>query len=190
MINKKFFNEQKKKYLAVGLAKRSLGEISNQAQHLSKQAIFAAQRGEDTARLLKQAANWLKRGVRLFLKAEDLEHQDNYRAALEEFTEATLLTQVINNQPVGPIDGFNVPTEVYLGAVSDLVGEMVRLAIRYATAGDKFKVEALYQLAEELVKWLAEFNMTGSLRSKFDQAKRHLMRLEEIQYDLSLNKHV
>ncbi len=188
MIDKKFFQQIKKRYQTSGQGRRQLSEMSNQAQFLSKQAIFASQRGDlsQAATLLKQAEQSLLSGQKLVRQIEDLENQGSYRAAWEEFAEAKLFYNYLSSGNLGAIVKTELPVEVYIGAVSDLVGEMVRYAVKLATDGQGVKVGAVVKVATDLVAILGEMNLTGGLRSKYDQAKHHLRRLEDIQYDLAI----
>ncbi len=190
MIDKKFFNSLKDEYKKAQLKKYSLVNLDSEDQRLAKQSIFSAQRQEikQATDLLKQSAKLLKQGQTYFKKVQDLENLGVYRAAVEEYVEAKLFLDVINGQILSNLREFKVLPEIYLGAVSDLIGEMVRLAVNYAAQGQSKQVRQLQILATDLVGRLAEFNMTGPLRSKFDQAKRHLIRLEEINYDLAVRK--
>jgi len=188
MIDKKFFNQLKKRYQTSGQGRRQLSEMSNQAQSLSKQAIFASQRGDlnQAVALLKQAEQQLFNGQKLVRQIEDLENQGSYRAAWEEFAEAKLFYNYLTTGNLGAIIKTELPVEVYIGAVSDLVGEMVRYAVKLATDGQGVKVGAVVKVATTLTAILGEMNLTGSLRSKYDQTRHHLRRLEDIQYDLAI----
>lgn len=192
MIDNKYFSNLKKRYLTTGQGRRKLSELSNQAQYLSKQAIFALQRGEinQGQKMIEEALVWLKKGQAMYQQVDDLEHQGSFRAALEEYAEAVLLIDFLNNKKIGKINNIEVPLEVYLGALSDMVGELVRYAVKMATAGQIKKIPPLVDEATIIVSQMAAMNMTGSLRSKFDQAKNHLRKLEDIQYDLSVKRHV
>ncbi len=188
MIDKKFFQQIKKRYQTSGQGRRQLSEMSNQAQFLSKQAIFASQRGNlgQAATLLKQAEQSLFNGQKLVRQIEDLENQGSYRAAWEEFAEAKLFYNYLTTGDLGAIVKTELPVEVYIGAVSDLIGEMVRYAVKLATDGQGVKVGVVVKMATELTAILGEMNLTGSLRSKYDQARHHLRKLEDIQYDLTI----
>ena len=75
-----------------------------------------------------------------------------------------------------------------IGGISDAAGEIARYAMLRATARDIKEVDRLYAVAFSIVEMLLALDLTGSLRSKFDQAKQHLRKIEEIRYDLSLRK--
>ncbi len=186
-----YLKQLRRTYQATAVARRKLMELSAQAQHLSKQAIFTAQRGElpEARSLLASAAAKLKQGQALCRKVGELEYLGSYRAALEEFVEAELFTSFLASGEISRVTEFAVAPEVYLGGLSDMLGELVRHAVKLATEGKRLEVDRLAKLMTEVVGELAAMNMTGSLRSKFDQAKQHLRRLEDIRYDLSVRRH-
>ncbi|MBU1039023.1 hypothetical protein KKC17_02195 [Patescibacteria group bacterium] len=190
MIDKRFFKKLKTNYQRTQIKRRWLTGLASEAQHLSKQSIFVAQRGDLalSVSLLTKATGYLKKIQPIFKKFQDLENLGVYRAALEEYVEAKLFLDILKHQPISSLPQFNISPEIYLGAVSDAIGETVRLAVKYAAQSKVAEVKSLQILATNLTGWLAEFNLTGPLRSKFDQAKRHLIRLEEINYDLAIKK--
>jgi predicted translin family RNA/ssDNA-binding protein len=186
-----YLKQLRRTYQATALARRKLVELSAQAQHLSKQAIFTAQRGElvEARQLLASAVSLLKQGQALCRKVGELEYLGSYRASLEEFVEAELFTSYLATGKLVRVTQFTVAPEVYLGGLSDMLGELVRYAVKLATVGKRAEVDRLAELVTQVVGELAAMNMTGSLRSKFDQAKQHLRRLEDIRYDLSVRRH-
>lgn len=190
-INTKYLSELNRKYQASASARREIAELAARAQHLAKQAIFAAQRGamSESETLLAEARSLLLQGRKVARHVQDAEQQGSYRAALEEFVEARLFWEFLEHGKVTKITLVPVPLETYLAALSDMVGELARYGVRQATSGDKISVQELAQAAEVIVAELARMNLTGYLRTKFDQARQHLRRLEDIKYDLSLRRH-
>ncbi len=186
-----YLRELRRTYQATAQARRKLVDLSAQAQHLSKQAIFTAQRGElkQAQELLAAAVALLKQGQALCRQVGELEYLGSYRAALEEFVEADLFTTYLKRGGVGRVSKVKVAPEVYLGGLSDMLGELVRYAVKLATEGKPTEVDKLAKFVTQVVGELAAMNLTGSLRNKFDQAKQHLRRLEDIRYDLSIRRH-
>lgn len=191
MNNTKFLNDLGKAYQKAAAGRRQLSDFANQAQALAKQAIFAAQRGNlvEANTLLKKSEGFFQNGKAVLKKVEEIEYLGSWRAALEEYVEAKLFVSYLETKKIVPVTGYKIPTDVYLGAISDLLGELARYAVKQATSGDKKNVQTLVEVATVVVGELAAMNLTGSLRSKFDQAKQHLRKLEDIQYDLSLRRH-
>ena len=61
-------------------------------------------------------------------------------------------------------------------------------AVLKATERQLKDVEKIYTTVSDVVRHLAEADLTGQARQKFDEAKRNLKRVEEIRYELSLRK--
>jgi predicted translin family RNA/ssDNA-binding protein len=192
MLITSYLQQLKKQYQTQTTGRRKLAELSSQAQHLAKQAIFAAQRDNlpEADKLLAEANSLLTQGQLLTRKVKELESLGSYRAALEEYVEAELFTKFLQTGKLDKVGKFNITPEVYLGGLSDMVGELVRYAIKLATAGKIKEVDKLVEVGTMVVGELAAMNLTGILRTKFDQAKQHLRRLEDIRYDLSIRRHV
>ena len=81
-----------------------------------------------------------------------------------------------------------VAHEIYLGGLSDLTGELQRRQVRLATDGKLEEVRKLKQAIEEIVVQLLEMDLTGYLRTKFDQAKNSLRRAEDVLYEVTLRR--
>lgn len=190
MYDSKYINDLRLRYQAAGKARRELSDLSTQAQHLSKQAIFMAQRGElsQATNLVSQAEKFLRAGQALCNKVEDISTAGVYRAALEEFVEAKLFVDFLRVGKIGKITKFTLSPETYFGGLSDFVGELVRYATRLVTLSKGNEVVNVVKIATAVVGELAALNATGPLRSKYDQAQQHLRKLEDIQYDLSLRR--
>ncbi len=176
------------RHKAIDTDRRKLQEYSQLAQKNSKQAIFALQRNE-TARsgsLLADAEKALRSGVDLIKKQPRLTNEGMWRAALEEFCEACFFDKAIEGKELFPPQNISDDPDILIGGLSDLIGEFVRLATKAAIDRQPEKVSELYKTSERLVEFMLSLDATGSLRSKIDQARQHLRRLEEIRYDLSV----
>lgn len=168
--------------------RRALTGISGKLLSLSKQVIFKLQRNDhdDAANGLKQAHGIFLEGSALCKKDFGLLHEGVWRAAQEEYCEALLVSSVLVG---GKLVLKSLPTndpEILIGGLSDLTGELARFAVIKATEHDHETVERLYVISQEVVEMLTQMDLTGSLRSKFDQAKQHVRKLEDIRYQLSL----
>ncbi len=190
MIPKKPLLLLKTRYEKIETARRSLQRLSAEAQRNAKQAIFAAQREESAsaATQLASARALLLQGKKLTKTEPRLLSEGIWRAALEEYAEALVFIQLAAEKTTidWQEDLIEDPSTM-LGGLSDAVGELVRLAIRSATARDVPRVERIAVTAEQLVDFLTSIDMTGPLRAKGDQARGHLRRLEDLRYDMSRN---
>lgn len=184
---KLFFDQLQKSYTAYTAARREIIKISGDALGMAKQVIFALHRDDlkGAAVLLKQVEITLKKLETKFKQDPDLRHEGSYRAALEEYVEAKMFSRVINGQAVGPITEVEVDTDSYLGGLCDLMGELARKAVLLATARNFQAVRKLSQTTQEVMAGLLKIDLTGYERTKFDQAKQAMRRIEEVAYDVS-----
>ena len=187
MINKKFVEGLKKDYKNQESERRQIISLANDVLFHSKKAIFALHRNE-----VKIADAKLKEMEDILVKLEKkftlkrIEKEGAYRAAIEEYVEAKLLSLVIKGEKIDRIKNLKLDNDAYLGGICDLLGEMVRLATNEAAAGNFKRVEAIKKLANDIMDQLIDFDMTGYLRTKYDQARGHLRKLEQMAYEIKL----
>jgi predicted translin family RNA/ssDNA-binding protein len=65
---------------------------------------------------------------------------------------------------------------------------MVRLATNEAAAGRLGRVEELKDMVNQIMEELVGFDFTGYLRTKYDQAKSSLRKIEQINYEVKIRK--
>jgi predicted translin family RNA/ssDNA-binding protein len=177
-----------KRYAELERRRLELQSLSGEGQRLSKQAIFALHR-KDTGKakkLLDAATARLRTAGRIVSKEPKLASEGMWRSALEEYVEACLFGRAVDGRPLFPAQDVTDDPTITLGALSDLVGEYVRLAVNAATEGDRKRVERIVDDARTIVEYLSSLDATGSLRSKGDQARQHLRKLEDIRYDITI----
>jgi len=187
MINKNFVDQLKEDYRAKEGERRQIISLSNNILFHSKKAIFALHRHD-----LKVAEEKLEEMENELLNLEKtfsikrIEEEGAYRAAIEEYTEAKLLSFAIKGEEIDKIKKLNLSTDAYLGGICDLLGELVRVATNDAAAGNFERVAEIKELAENIMDQLIDFDMTGYLRTKYDQARGHLRKLEQMAYEIKL----
>lgn len=172
-------------------SRRELQHIASEALAASKRAIFAFHR-EDPQGAEEQLAfakNRLKDGLVIVKKIPRIAQEGSWRVAQEEYAEADLLRQYLQKGSLGKVEVITDDPEIYLGGLSDMTGELVRRCVLHATEGDHETVEQIFKDVRFVVEILMEMDLTGNLRTKLDQAKQNLRKLEEIRYDLSLRGH-
>lgn len=160
---------------------------SNEAMHHSKRAIFALHR-DDTAEAklkLELVEKMFKELNKKFAK-DDIFDEGAYRAGLEEYVEAKLFYQFINTGKIGDIKELPITGDGYLAGLCDVPGELYRYAIKAATNKDIKTAKKCAEMGIEILEELVEFNLTSYLRTKFDQAKQAVHKLEIVVYELSL----
>lgn len=161
---------------------------SREVLQSAKEASFAAHRQD-----FKAANNQIAAAEKILLHLQKEYNKDNrlkfegsYKACLEEYVEAKMFIAALQDQELKEISGINVGPEEYIGGLADMTGELVRQAVLQATAGNYDSLVKYRKLAEEIVATLMKLYLTGFLRQKFDDAKRNLKRLEQIQYDITI----
>jgi len=184
MINKKFFANLKKEYDKFEGERRQIISQSNMVLHDSKRVIFSLHRGEvsgaesSLSAIEAKLASLDKKFGHIRLIQEGA-----YKAGVEEYVEAKMFFKVIAGKKVDKIAGLKIDPDSYLGGISDLTGEMVRHAVNSAAKGKMDEVKRMRDAIEDIMSELVEFDMTGYQRTKYDQAKGNLRKIEQISYE-------
>lgn len=170
--------------------RRELIGASNQALNMSKRAIFALHRSDrkQSDKLLDEASALFKQSEKLFVRFPELAYEGAYKAALEEYAEALLFSNYLKNGKIESIDKRAMSEDIYIAGLCDTTGEIVRHALKSVTSGDTKSLKQAYDTVESVVEFLLELDLTGYLRTKFDQSKKNLRKLEEMSYDISIRK--
>lgn len=190
MIDKKFFSQLQRQYAQYVRGRNEIIVVSRDILKFSKQAIFACHRNElnDASDALTQARAIIFNIEKKIIKNTDLAGEGSYRAALEEFAEASLLHQFLIKGAVTRIEGVALSHEIYIGALSDFTGELTRRAIALATKRDVKGVEQIRGVIEAIMSQFITFDLLSNLRSKYDAARKNLRTVEEILYDLEISR--
>jgi len=189
MINKKFIQQLKKEFDSHSGETRQIISLANVVLHDAKKAIFSLHRDD-----IKGAGATLKEVEEILNNLENkfsyprLQEEGSYRAAVEEYVEAKLFFLVMAGEKVDKIKEVKLDYGSYLGGLSDLIGELVRLAIKMATEKKYNEVKKIHKIADDIMAELVEFDMRSYLRTKYDQAKGHLRKIEQINYEINLRK--
>ncbi len=186
------FSKIKSQHRAHEQVRREVIAFSNEALSKSKRAIFAMHRDDhaSAADLLKQASDLFTKAEQRFKKSKGLQYEGAYRPALEEYAEALLFAQYLKTGKIGAIEARAMEPLVYLSGLSDTTGEIVRYTLRQVTHGKTDELIHARDTVELVIEFMLDLDATGYLRTKFDQAKGNLKRLEDMLYDLSLRQSV
>jgi len=189
MINKKFIEQLKREFDAHAGECRQIISLSNAVLHDAKKAIFSLHRDDtsEASKMLKEIEVILNNLEKKFSFLR-LQEEGSYRAAAEEYVEAKIFFLVITGKKIDKIKEVNLTYESYLGGLSDLLGELARTSIKMATAGKIKEVKKIHEIADDIMAELVEFDMRSYLRTKYDQAKGHLRKIEQINYEINLRK--
>ncbi len=187
MINKEFLEQLRKDYQANESQRRQIISASNNILFEAKKTIFALQRQDfkTAAAKLEENEKNLKNLAARFGQ-ERLNREGAYKAAAEEYLEGKTFYTVIKNKKIEATPELQLDYEGYLGGICDLIGELVRYATNQAAVGKFAEVAKIKKGAEDIMAQLIDFDMTGYLRTKYDQARGHLRKLEQMAYEIKL----
>lgn len=188
MLDTTYLQKIKKNLHSYALLRRDVINHSGDALHHAKRAIFSMHRGDlkEAKKKISDAERILKQLVKKHGKHAEMKMEGSYKAALEEYVEATLLYQFMTKKTIGKISSLGISEEVYLAGLCDVPGELYRLAIRAAANSNIDLVRASEAMASEIIGELIEFDLTKYLRTKFDQARMAHQKLEIVMYELSI----
>lgn len=189
MINTAFVTQLKSDYRQREQERRQIISRSNDVLFQAKKTIFSLHREEITAaeEKLKSMEEILKKMEKDFSPTR-LREEGAYHAAAEEYVEAKTLAAIISGKKITPIKGLHLGYDSYLGGFCDLIGEMVRFATNRAAKGKYESVAEMKEKGEEIMNSLLDFDLTGYLRTKYDQARGHLRKLEQMAYEIRLRQ--
>jgi len=190
MLNPKLFQQLKKDFDFYSQERRKIIADSNDALMKAKQAIFAFHRDDFRGgnALIGEVENIFGDLEKKFGKEEELRYEGSYQAALEEYVEAKFFGDFLQGEKIDFISEVPVEEDSYLAGLCDFTGELARKTVLAATARDFKKVEVLVAGIRDVIAELIKFNLTGYLRTKYDQAKQNLRRAEEVLYDVKMRE--
>lgn len=190
MLDKKYFNQVRQELLDYAAKRRDIIKSAGDAQFLSKKAIFAMQRDD-----AGEAQKYLSQAEKILLDLNEKNKKDlgifeegSYKAALEEFIEASIFNQYLQKKTIGKLPGLKVEPDIFISGLCDVPGELLRYAIKSATEKKFEEVKKCRQAADEIITELVDMNLTGYNRQKFDQAKQALHKLEQVLYEVSIRQ--
>ncbi|NCN25551.1 hypothetical protein COT94_00835 [Candidatus Falkowbacteria bacterium CG10_big_fil_rev_8_21_14_0_10_37_14] len=188
-LNKTFANQLKTSYAINTTKRHKIIATSNELLYNAKRVIFATHRGE----LIAAGASLAALDKDLLKLQKDfgyqrLNEEGSYSAAVEEYVEAKLFYAASIGQTINRIPKIKIANEQYLGGLSDLTGELVRQAVNSAADGRWEKVRECHDLIKSVLVALTEMDLTGYLRTKYDQAKSNLRKIEQMAYEIKLKK--
>lgn len=192
-IQSQYLDKVKNALVSFDLLRRDIIKLGGDAQHHAKRAIFAMHRDDmkEASQKLEEAKIGLLNLEKMAKKDKRTFEEGTYREAVEEYVEAVLFYQFLQKKKMGPIVGVQVEPQVYVAGLCDVPGELYRHAIKAATHKDVETVMRCMEAAEDIIGELIECNLTKYLRTKFDQARQAVGKLEIVVYELSLrNKDV
>ncbi len=188
MLDKKFFQEVRKELLNYAAKRREVIKFAGDAQFLAKKTIFSLQGGNfsEAKKSFKEAKKILLELSKKYKATADLFDEGSFKAALEEYVEAEIFLSFVKNNIITKVKDLKIDSDIYIGGLCDVPGEILRFAIKAATERNIKEVKRCYAAAEEIINELVDMNLTGYNRQKFDQAKQALNKLQQVVYEVSL----
>jgi len=188
MIKEDFLKKLKDDYRQHEVERRQIIAAANDLLFEAKKTIFSLQRNDQVSasEKLTKIEDGLKALKERFGSAR-LNEEGSYKAAVEEYLEAKTFQQATNGQEIEASQGLELGSESYLGGICDLIGELVRFATNQAAGGNFDAVYKTKESADKLMEQLLDFDMTGYLRTKYDQARGHLRKLEQMAYEIRVH---
>ena len=190
MLQKSYLTKIKKNLHAYHSKRGEVIGMSNNALYYAKRAIFALHRDnkKEAVEKIKLVEKSLKDLYKKYKTTPKIFNEGSFKAALEEYVEAKCFFNFLETGKIGEIKTIPIPEEIYLAGLCDVPGELYRYAIKSATNKDIKTTKKCAEMAQEIIGELIEFNLTSYLRTKFDQAKGAVNKLENVVYELSLRK--
>jgi predicted translin family RNA/ssDNA-binding protein len=187
MINKKFINKLRSDYSKSQSERRQIISVSNGILSDSKRTIFALHRGEIEAaeKNLTAIETELKKMEKNFGFNRN-EEEGSYKAAVEEYAEAKMFYYFLSGKKLDKFPEIKLDFDSYIGGICDFTGEMVRYATNQAAAGNFDKVTKIKEEINSVIGELINFDLSGYLRTKYDQCRSNLRKIEEMAYEIKL----
>jgi predicted translin family RNA/ssDNA-binding protein len=184
VLNKKDFEEMRKYMEAFDAQREKLIADSRVVLKSSKAAIYAAHRDDmkDADALLEEAKSNIKKIDSLLKKDTHLSGSTGaYDDALEEYSEAACYVHYLKTGKIPTAKQLGVDVEVYLSALGDVVGELVRKAVNSTIKGEYTTALEIKDFVNELYEELMLFDWRNTpVRKKFDAIKYGLEKLEDL----------
>lgn len=130
---------------------------------------------EDARSKLDEATNTLSK-INSFLEKDNTAYNIGIvGVAMQEYVEAKLLLDVIEEKELSTVESLGVTDQAYLLGIADLIGELRRYVLEKLVEGDVDKAKHFYNLMKELYGTFLQIdygkNLIPDLRRKKDTAR-------------------
>ncbi|MDI6847514.1 MAG: hypothetical protein QMD23_05225 [Candidatus Bathyarchaeia archaeon] len=153
-------------------------EDMRKATSLSKQAILLIhqKRFKEAKKLIEKAKGIISRLNNASTKYPEIVYSGLFNAARQEYSEANILLNLIEESRFIPLEEINVPSVDYVLGLADVIGEYRRLALDALREGDVEKGEKCLQIMDEIYIELMAMDeayvLVPGLRRKCDIARK------------------
>lgn len=148
------------------------------ATSLSKQAIFFIhqKRHKEARKLIEKSKEIISKLKTLAKENPDIIYSGRFSAALQEYSEASIFLELIQNSRFVTPTEINVPSSDYVLGLADVVGEYRRLTLDALREGNAEKGENCLKTMDEIyIELMAmdeAYMLVPGLRRKCDVARR------------------
>lgn len=191
MINKKDFEDIRKKLEKADTERENLIKRSRDLLKLSKQIIYSVHRND--VNRAKNLINKIKKEYILLKsiaeKNPELLYCGSFKVAVQEYVEALAFFDIFNKNRLPTHKKLEVFHEFYLLGVCDLMGELVRKAVNETIKGREKNALEIKDAVDNIYSELLLLDIRNSeLRKKFDGIKYDLRRLEDMALGIKFKK--
>ncbi|MBD3262091.1 MAG: hypothetical protein GF334_10580 [Candidatus Altiarchaeales archaeon] len=188
VIDKKEFRAIKKDLDDHSEKKIMLNNKSRQLVRLSKQLIYATNRGQpdEAAKHLKEIKK--RRGeLDKIASTPKLRYWGPYQIAVQEYVEALAFHQIITKDVLPKRKPLKAESDTYVMGLSDLTGELVRKAVDHMI-GEKYEdALKLREVVADIYSNILGLDLDGGeARRKTDQIKWNLNKLDDLIFEAKI----
>jgi translin len=175
---KSILKEVKKELTQKDKVRENAQQNMRKATSLSKQAILLMhqKKHEEAKKLIDKAQEIISKLQGLAKKYPSIIYSGMFSAALQEYSEANILLELIQESRFVTPDEVNVPAVDYVLGLADVIGEYRRLALDALREGDAEKGEQCLKIMDEIyIELMAmdeAYMLVPGLRRKCDIARR------------------
>lgn len=153
--------------------REELLRLSREVIRLSGQSIenFHRSKNKKSKEKLVQAESKLKK-IKEYIDREFQYNQISIiNVAMQEYTEARLFYELINNQKLLTVEELDIPEQAYLLGIADLIGEIRRYILERLVEGNLEEAKKLYEIMKELYGTILQVEYGKNLISDFRRKK-------------------
>ena len=175
---KSILKEVKKELTQKDKVRENAQQNMRKATSLSKQAILLMhqKKHEEAKKLIDKAQEIISKLQGLAKEYPEIIYSGMFSAALQEYSEANILLELIQKSRFVTPDEVNAPAVDYVLGLADVIGEYRRLALDALREGDAEKGEQCLKIMDEIyIELMAmdeAYMLVPGLRRKCDIARR------------------
>ena len=168
----------KNELMAKNKVREDAHDCMRKATSFSKQSILLVhqKRFEDAQKMLSDAKEIISKLQHQAEECPEIVYGGMFSAALQEYSEASILLTLIKEERFVAPSEINVPSVDYVLGLADVIGEYRRLALDYLREGEVEKgVQCLEVMDKVFIQLLAldeAYMLVPGLRHKSDIARR------------------